>query len=135
MSDYQSDPPRRRRPPEPGPRRRPRRPRPDDDYGDNYDDDYDDDQPEAVETFIPYRNPLALTAYYLGVFGLIPCVGLALGPAALICGIIGVRRARENPRARGVGHAVTGIVLGTLTCLANYGAVLFVLVAYLVNKK
>jgi hypothetical protein len=69
---------------------------------------------------IPYKNPAGLVAYYLGVFGLIPVLGLILGPAALVCGIVGVRHAMRNPAARGLGHAITGIVLGGLETLANW---------------
>jgi hypothetical protein len=127
MSDYQADPPPRRPPPEGLRRPRPRR------YEDD-EDDYDD-RPEAVETFIPYRNPMALTAYYLGVFALIPCAGLLLGPAALFCGIAGVRRANQNRRARGAGHAITGIVLGALATLGNYGVILFMAGAALLAKR
>jgi hypothetical protein len=91
--------------------------------------DYDDDdirirRPDAVETFIPYKNPMGLTAYYLGVFSFIPCLGLALGPAALIFGILGVRYRKRHPTAGGVGHAISGIVMGSLTSLANFGVLI-----------
>src|SRR6516165_5140956 len=36
----------------------------------------------AVSTIIPYRNGKALAAYYCGIFGLVPGLGLVLGPAA-----------------------------------------------------
>lgn len=80
--------------------------------------------PDAVETLIPYRNGRALAAYYCGVFAIIPCVGLILGPIALIFGILGLRFAKANPRAGGTGHAIAGIVLGSLTTLGNWGVVL-----------
>jgi hypothetical protein len=131
MSDFQPDPPPRR----PGPPRRPaegvrrvRRPRDDD-----YEDDYDDR--DAVETLIPYRNPPALVSYYLGVFGLIPILGLLLGPAALIVGIVGLRKVKQHRRAGGTGHAITGIVLGTLATLGNYGCVIFILLGAFLSKK
>jgi hypothetical protein len=79
---------------------------------------------DATGGLIPYKNPTALIGYYLGVFGLIPCLGLVLGPAALILGIIGLRHANRHPEARGIGHAITAIVLGTLATLGN-AAVLF----------
>lgn len=61
---------------------------------------------------IPYRNAWSLWAYYLGVFSLIPCLGIPLGPAALVLGIKGVRYARRHPEARGKVHAWTGVILG-----------------------
>jgi hypothetical protein len=63
---------------------------------------------------IPYKNGLALGAYYCGVFGLIPCVGSVLGPTALVLGILGIRKANREPAVEGMGHAITGIVLGSI---------------------
>jgi hypothetical protein len=135
-SDFQGEPPRERprRPPTagddqvqrwPAPNRpRIRTPRAEDAYA----------EPDAVETFIPYKNPKGLIAYYLGVFSLIPCAGLVLGPAALILGIMGVRYSQRFPEARGAGHAITGIVLGALTTLGNWGVAIFFLVGIAVSK-
>ena len=106
-------------PPESRPER-PRRPPLDD----------DDDRirrPSGVETLIPYKNPMGLIAYYCGVFAVIPCAGLVLGPAALILGILGIRYRNKHPTAGGLGHAITGVVLGSLTTLANWGVVLIAL--------
>ena len=79
---------------------------------------------------IPTKNPPALIGYYLGIFALIPCVGLLLGPAAIICGVIGMRRAKRNPAIEGVGHAVTAIVLGSVTTVAWAAGVVFVLLPF-----
>jgi hypothetical protein len=95
-------------------------------------DDEDRDEPdirvrsggdEGVSTLIPYRNPKALTAYYCGVFSLIPCIGLVLGPVAFVFGCMGMSYVNKNPTAKGTGHAIAGIVLGALTSLANWGCV------------
>jgi len=72
---------------------------------------------EPMATIIPYKNAKALIAYYLGVFGLIPCVGSLLGPAALVLGILGLRHVQAYPTAKGTGHAITGIVLGSIEIL------------------
>lgn len=68
---------------------------------------------------IPYKNAQALWAYYLGIFSLIPCVGIPLGIAALILGIRGLKYGDLHPEARGKGHAWTGIILGGL-CAVGY---------------
>jgi hypothetical protein len=87
-------------------------------------------QPDSfVPTLIPYRNPKALISYYCGVFALIPCVGLALGPVALVLGIMGAREAAAKPQAKGMAHAVVGIVLGSLALLANLAGLAYVLFA------
>jgi len=76
---------------------------------------------DGVSTLIPYRNGMALAAYYVGVFSLIPCVGLILGPMGIIFGIVGLRRVNRNPEVKGTGHAIAGIVLGGIATLGNYG--------------
>jgi hypothetical protein len=86
---------------------------------------------DTAATIIPYRNPRALAAYYCGVFALIPCLGAVLGPIALILGILGLRYVGANPTAKGTGHAIAGIVLGSLTLLGNWGVLLFMLVGFI----
>jgi hypothetical protein len=82
---------------------------------------------EAVATVVPYRNPQALIAYYLGVFSLMPCLGLVLAPFAFVLGILGLRHRRRNPQAHGLAHARIGIIIGGLSILAH--AAVFVLIA------
>jgi len=119
--------------PAPEPRReRPRR-RPRDDDDDDI--DVRRRQPEAIETLIPYKNPLGLFAYYTGVFSFIPCAGLALGPTALILGIMGVRYRNKHPTAGGFGHALSGIIMGGITSLANWGLLIAGVVGMAMNAK
>jgi hypothetical protein len=66
---------------------------------------------------IPYKNPAALTAYYLGLFSLLPCLGLALAIPALVLGIIGLQRRKQNPAIKGSVHAWIGIIMGGLFTL------------------
>ncbi|MCL4216238.1 MAG: hypothetical protein KJ052_04430 [Candidatus Hydrogenedentes bacterium] len=80
----------------------------------------------VLQTFVPYKNPYGLIAYYCGVFAIIPCFGVLLGSAALVLGIMGVRYANAHPECRGKGHAITGIVLGTVFLLLNILGVLLV---------
>ncbi len=68
---------------------------------------------------IPYKNAQALWAYYLGIFSLIPCVGILLGIAALVLGVRGLKYARQHPAACGKVHAWIGIIFGGL-CAAGY---------------
>jgi hypothetical protein len=90
---------------------------------------------DSVATLIPYRNPKALISYYCGVFGLIPFVGLILGPIALIFGILGMRYAKQHPTAKGTGHAITGIVLGTLVILGHLSCVGLMVVGLITSAK
>lgn len=134
------------------PRRRPARdegiqpakPRPAEPPADDWDDE-DRDRPrrrgsrspnvrrddDGVATIIPYRNGMALAAYYVGVFSIIPCLALILGPLAITFGVIGLRRVNANPEIKGTGHAIAGIVLGSITSLGNYGFVILMLIGVL----
>lgn len=84
-------------------------------------DDYDDAPPrrkksgkkgEGLSKVIPYKNKPALMAYYIGVFSFIPVACFILGPIAFILGVFGLIKARNNPKAHGMGHAIFGIILG-----------------------
>jgi hypothetical protein len=75
----------------------------------------------AGSAIIPYKNPHALTAYYLGVFSLIPCFGLLLAIPAVILGSLGLKKARENPGSKGTFHAWAGIILGGFMIILQAG--------------
>ena len=53
-------------------------------------------RPAAART--EESNRAALRAYRLSLFGLIPLVGLVLGPAALVLGVSAGHRAAQRPR-------------------------------------
>jgi len=69
----------------------------------------------AAEYIIPFRNGRALIAYYLGVFSLIPVIGVPIALAAITLGILGLKFARANARSKGRVHAWIGILLGSLS--------------------
>lgn len=81
----------------------------------------------GVGVVIPYRNGMALTAYYTGIFGLITCfLGLGiLGLIPLILGVLGLMKARKDPEARGTAHAWVGIILGAIEILSTCGLIGF----------
>ncbi|HEY0074828.1 MAG TPA: DUF4190 domain-containing protein [Abditibacteriaceae bacterium] len=83
-------------------------------------------QGDGTGGLIPYKNPMALLGYYVSVFGLIPCAGLILGPAAIVMGIMGLKYNKANPHTKGVAHAWVAIVLGSIELL---GHVVFFLMA------
>ncbi len=53
-------------------------------------------QVDATGGVIPYKNPKALTAYYLGVFGLIPVFGPLLAIPAIILGVLGLKAIKDG---------------------------------------
>ncbi|GAB5406657.1 MAG: hypothetical protein Aurels2KO_48880 [Aureliella sp.] len=90
---------------------------------------------DATGGIIPYKNPSALTAYYLSVFSLIPCLGLFLGMPAIFLGLKGLKFQKANPQAAGVAHAWVGIILGSLTSLAWIGIALLALISALMSGR
>lgn len=78
---------------------------------------------DATGGVIPYKNPQALTSYYLGVFSLIPLLGLLLGCIAVPLGIIGLRKRKAMPQIRGTAHAWVGIILGGLSVLGHLAVI------------
>jgi len=67
---------------------------------------------DATGGIIPYKNPKALMAYYLGIFSGLPLVGLPLGIAAFVLGIKGLQERSRNPAIKGSIHAGIGIGCG-----------------------
>ena len=82
-------------------------------------------QGDATGGIIPYKNPHALTAYYLGIFGLVPAIGFFLAIPALILGISGLKKRKRNPIIKGSIHAWIGIVLGALSIACHLVVVTF----------
>jgi hypothetical protein len=115
--------------------------------------DDEDDRPRRRRSreregpgMIPYRNVMALVAYYCGFGSLIAIlgsiaiimimvdrtnplvilvlmygVGGLLGLMGIIFGIVGLSYAGKHPKARGTGHAITGIIMGSLEVLGLIG--------------
>ena len=67
---------------------------------------------DATGGIIPYKNMPALIAYYCGVFSIIPC--FPIGITAVILGIMGLRKASQEPQVKGQVHAWIGIIAGGL---------------------
>jgi hypothetical protein len=68
---------------------------------------------------IPYKNPHALIAYYLGIVACLPLIGMPFGIASLVLGIIGLRKRRANPVIKGSVHAIIGILGGIFSLLCG----------------
>ena len=83
----------------------------------------------GMDALIPTKNPCALTAYYLGVFSLIPCIGLLLAIPALILGVKGLSFYNQHPEAKGKAHALVGIIMGGLFTLIWGGLLILFLVS------
>ena len=69
-------------------------------------------QSPTSQAIIPYRNPKALIAYYLGIFSGFPLIGLPIGIAAFVFGIQGLQNRKKDPSIKGSVHAWIGIGCG-----------------------
>ncbi|MFN7730425.1 MAG: hypothetical protein ACK5OB_00885, partial [Pirellula sp.] len=58
-------------------------------------------QGDATGGVIPYKNPKALIAYYLGILSGLPVIGLPIGIAAFTLGIMGLKARKQNPAIKG----------------------------------
>ena len=77
------------------------------------------DRSEMTVTFLPKGNPRARTAYLCAVIGLIPGVGLFLGPPAILFGRLGYVAAKKRLEGKGAGHAFASMILGGMETVAN----------------
>ncbi|MHC2066744.1 DUF4190 domain-containing protein [Bremerella sp. T1] len=78
---------------------------------------------DATGGLIPYKNPYALAAYYLGIIGLFPVIGIFASIPAFVLGILGLRNRAKNPAIKGSVHAWIGIILGGLATLMNLSCI------------
>ena len=83
---------------------------------------------DATGGLIPYKNPKALIAYYLGILSGLPLIGLPLGIAALVLGIMGLNDRKKNPVIKGSVHAGIGIGCGLIFTLLWGGVILLLII-------
>lgn len=88
-------------------------------------------QNEWVSTVIPYKNAPALISYYLGIFAILPFVGILLGIPAFFLGLRGLKQAKEHPESKGVIHAWIGIVTGFIFGFGYLGLLVYLLIDYM----
>jgi hypothetical protein len=72
---------------------------------------------EAMSSIIPWRNKCALIGYYLGIFGLIPLLGIPFALAAIVLGALGIGHWKRNHRSHGLVHSIVAILCGLLGLL------------------
>jgi hypothetical protein len=86
-------------------------------------------QGDATGGVIPYKNPKALIAYYLGILSGLPLIGLPIGIAAFILGILGLKDRAKNPAIKGSIHAGIGIGCGGFFAVIWAIAIIGIIVA------
>ncbi len=91
-------------------------------------------QGDQTGGLIPYKNPPALTAYYLGLFSIIPILGIILGAAGVVLGIKGLKMKKATPEVKGTAHAWVGIGCGGLGFLVWTLSVVAIIIAMVADK-
>jgi hypothetical protein len=86
------------------------------------------------ERIVPASNPNALVGYYIGLFSIMPVLGLGMGPAGIVLGVKGLKAIKQQPGLPGTGHAITAIIGGIIGCIINYGIGLLILVSVLERR-
>jgi hypothetical protein len=89
---------------------------------------------DDFQTLIPTKNKPALLSYYFGVFGLIPILGLPLCVVAIILGKKGLSQYKATPTPGAKGHAIAGIVMGSIP-LALFAIFLIFVVLARINSS
>lgn len=84
---------------------------------------------DTASIIVPYRNPPALAAYYMGLFSLVPALGIILTFPAIILGYMGLRKRAEEPLAHGTAHAWAGIIMGAFSLLAHLAIIGWIIYA------
>ena len=88
---------------------------------------------DSTGGLIPYKNPKALLAYYLGIVSGLPLIGFPIAIAAFVFGILGLRDRKRNPVIKGSVHAWIGIGCGGLFTLLWGLMILALLVSLATN--
>jgi hypothetical protein len=93
-----------------------------------------DQQGDSTGGLIPYKNPSALLAYYLGILSGLPLIGLPFGIAAFVLGIKGLQAKKANPVIKGTAHAAIGIGCGGIFTLIWSAVVIVIVLSVLYGR-
>lgn len=83
-------------------------------------------QGDSTGGIIPYKNAPALIGYYLGIFSLLPFIGIPLGIIAFILGILGLKKSKTNPHVKGKVHAYVALICGGGSALVWLSIIAFI---------
>ena len=78
-----------------------------------------DDDDRDFGDITPWKNPAALYGYRLGVIGLVPVLGMVLGPVAIVLGAISIWKYRTDNSVGGYSQSHAALVLGLIETAFN----------------
>lgn len=97
---------------------------------------YPHGQGDATGGVIPYKNPCALIAYYIGIVSMLLCFfGIPVGIVAVVLGIIGLKKRAANPVVKGSVHAWIGIVLGGISTIGAIFGIVVIIIALTAPRR
>lgn len=70
-------------------------------------------------SLMPLNNPLAVRAYGLSLYGLVPLVGAVCGPVAFGLGLVGGVLRGRKPEIGGGNFVLAAVILGGIESLAH----------------
>ena len=82
-----------------------------------------DDEDRDFGDTTPYKNMAALHGFRLGVVGLVPVLGLILGPLAIVLSGFAIWRYRMDNSVGGYSQSHFGFLLGLLDTACNVGGI------------
>lgn len=82
-------------------------------------------QNDVIQALIPTQNKPALIAYYCGVFGLIPILGMPFTIAAIIMGLRGLAQYKQHPTPGAKVHGMIGLWLGVVQAVVFVAFIVF----------
>jgi hypothetical protein len=98
-------------------------------------------RPIAEESDTPFGGPVegpnrpAVLAYRVAVIGLIPGLGLALGPLVIVWGMWVQYRGRREPEFTGYGLTTAAVLLGLFITLTNWLGLTLMIRGYLESVR
>ncbi len=75
-------------------------------------------------------NRTAKLSYFIALAGMVPGLGLVLGPVAALLGLFARLRGRTDPQFTAVGPARGAIFLGLLLTLTNWGGLVLMILGW-----
>jgi hypothetical protein len=95
------------------------------------------DVPSAVDrALLPVGRPVsAIAAGYCALFAILPLFGLPFAIAALVCGIVALKRIKAEPGLSGKGRAWFGIIVGGLMTAVSLVVLVLLIIAAVMDSR
>ena len=95
------------------------------------------DMPSAVDrALLPVGRPVsAIAAGYCALFAILPGLGLPFAIAALVCGIVALKKINADSALSGKGRAWFGIIVGGFMTVVSIAFLLLAVIAGIMESR